>query len=114
MRELSKAQLEIVLLMHHKGYSLVCNEGANYKCWLEDEQRNKVQFTIKRNTGDSLYSKGWITSDLSVADLSRRFHHKLTDKAIRKLGYWYESSKKKQELDSTLNYVLNKIVNKTK
>ncbi|EJS63438.1 hypothetical protein [Bacillus cereus] len=114
MKDITKAQLSVLLIMYKKGYLLICNEGANYKCWLEDKSNKKINYTINRNTGNSLYEKGWITGDVSIQTNQRKFHHNLTDKAIRKLENWYSHSKYKQELDSLLKYAEQKIHNSTK
>ena len=109
MKDISGAQLAVLLLMHKQNYSLVCNEGADYKCWLEDEKGNKIPYVINRNTGNSLHAGGWVDVDLTRDGGSYKFYHKLTKKTLNRLDFWNCFPAYKRELDSLLQAAYRKI-----
>lgn len=109
MKGLSKAQLSVLLLMYKKGYVMVNNEGANFKCWLEDQNGNKVPYVLNRNTGNCLHTDGWVDGDLSRDGGRRKFYSKLSQRAVNKLSYWYTFPKYQQEMDSLLRRAFGKI-----
>lgn len=109
MKGISRPQLSVLLLMYKQNYKLICNEGADYKCWLEDENGVKLPYVINRNTGSSLHTGGWVEGDMSVDVRGNKFYHKLTKKAKNRLEFWYGFPSYRREMDSLLTILHRKM-----
>lgn len=59
---LTAKQKDIFIKLSREGYSLFCNEGANYQCWLQKGE-SKDRIYVNRRTIESLDQKGLIVPD---------------------------------------------------
>lgn len=62
---LTAKQKEVFLKMDQEHYFLYCNEGSNYKCWLEKENNPSSRINLNRRTGEALVDKGIVIPDNS-------------------------------------------------
>lgn len=67
---LTPKQKEVFLKMDREKYFLYCNEGANYKCWLQKEN-SEERIYINRRTGESLSNREIIIPDDSFNSKNR-------------------------------------------
>ncbi|PEW74041.1 hypothetical protein CN449_15360 [Bacillus thuringiensis] len=82
LKKLSQPQRRIILQMRDNNLYLVTNEGSDFKCWLETEDLKRVRIPVGRRTGEALHKSGWIEIVNEELTRLRRFHYRLTKKAI--------------------------------
>lgn len=76
---LTQKQKEIFIKLDREGYSLFCNEGADYKCWLQkDGSSNRIY--VNRRTIESLDQKKIIIPDDSYDGSLNIFKMKLNNR----------------------------------
>lgn len=57
VRDITDYQIQVLMLLH-LGCTLLCTEGSSYRVWLEDPTRQKVSFTLRKDTVNNLHGLG--------------------------------------------------------
>ena len=81
MNKLSNYQRNVLLEVYTKGLYIVTNEGANFKCWLEDKTGFKYKGVNKR-TVEILFKEGYIVDLKNDKKSFNIFRYELSDRTL--------------------------------